>query len=106
MRESQIQSEIVRSLKALHYPVWRMPLGGVRHGGIYKPSPLRGFPDLFGVCRIQKGRLFAIEVKTMKGTASEEQLKWLTTLNDLGCIAFIARSAEEAITLLLDRDTE
>ena len=48
-----------------------------------------GFPDLVAV---RAGRLLAIELKTLRGRATEEQMAWLTALNEVEQVdAFILR---------------
>ncbi len=101
--ESVIQSQILRYLE--HHErdgrlsFWRLPLGGVKHGGIRKVSPMRGFPDIFGVIA-PTGRLFALEVKTKDGKLSEVQEATLVRLREMGARAEVVRSLEEAIKVI------
>lgn len=103
--ESEIQREILDTLRRCGYSIWRMPLGGVRHsGGGTKKNPLSGFPDLFGIMKNRRGVLFAIEVKTTKGKVSPKQLEWNELLNALGAVSMIATSASEALEMVKKHD--
>ena len=59
----------------------------------------RGSSDIIGIHR-GSGRLIAIEVKTAKGRATQEQLAFIDAINRAGGIAGIARSPEDALALL------
>jgi hypothetical protein len=79
---------------------WRMPIGGVMHqvGGkmVYKKNPLKGFPDIAGVLkRRDRGRFFAIELKTKTGKLSPEQIMWQIALDDAGAAVGVIRSIED-----------
>jgi hypothetical protein len=79
---------------------WRMNLGAVMHqvGGkmIYKKNPLKGFPDIAGVLkRRDRGRFFAIELKTKTGRLSPEQMMWQMELERVGAAVAVVRSIED-----------
>lgn len=97
MKESELLSYAITILKQSGLVWWRNPVGAVRHqvGGkvIFKPSPIKGMPDLSGV--FPSGRLFCIELKTDKGKLSPEQSEWITKLNMSGAMAIVLRSKEE-----------
>lgn len=85
---------------------WRMPIGAVlqqvRSKGkkreVYKPSPIRGFPDLCGIfTRTHKGRMFVVELKSHKGRVSEHQKNWLEKIHKAGGAAAVIRSLDELI---------
>lgn len=58
----------------------------------------RGFPDY---CVIVKSGVIFIELKRrVGGRVSPEQQQWLDDLNQAGVPAYVARGAEEAITLV------
>lgn len=57
-----------------------------------------GSPDLWGVLR--NGHCFAIEVKTPKGRASDDQIKWWTAARKWGVRGGFAQSVAEAMALL------
>jgi uncharacterized membrane protein YphA (DoxX/SURF4 family) len=99
--EKDIQNAIITYLRALGHLVIRLPLGPmlISRGAqkIYKKHPLSGFPDLFGVMRGGRGRMFAIEVKSEKGKTSDLQNLWLAQLEKFGVVTMVARSVEDVI---------
>lgn len=106
--ETLIQKDIMDTLKLAGYAVWRMPLGPstyTANGQVrFRPNPLAGFPDLFGILKNRPGVLFAIEVKTATGKCSEKQLKWLAKLKSLGCVSIVARDPTEALEAIKSYD--
>lgn len=99
--EKEIQKAIITYLSALGHLVIRLPLGPmvISKGKekIYKKHPLAGFPDLFGVMRGGRGRMFAIEVKSKRGKPSELQNLWLTQLEKFGVVTMIAKSVDDVV---------
>lgn len=93
MKESELLSFAITCLKQSGLVYWRVPNQGVRHNGIRKKSPIKGFPDLAGV--FPNGKFFAIELKTDKGDFSPEQTEWITKLNMSGAMAVVLRSKDE-----------
>jgi hypothetical protein len=88
----------------------RMPLGGVRgtqNGRMFfRKNPLSGFPDRFGFYGNGKGRLFGIEIKSMRGVLSEDQKKWRERLLKYGCGWFLVRdfdTAKEALDAVKEK---
>lgn len=75
-------------------------MGGVKHGGVRKRNPMKGFPDLWGLQ--PGGRLFAIEVKRPDGRFSKEQIQWRKYLIDNGAIYIAARSIDDLNPLYLE----
>jgi len=57
-----------------------------------------GSSDIIGVAPC--GRFIAIEIKTSKGRATKEQLRFFEAVNNAGGIAGIARSVEDALKLI------
>ena len=57
-----------------------------------------GSSDIVGIAPC--GRFLAIEIKTSKGRATKEQLRFIDAVNSAGGIAGIARSVEEALLLI------
>lgn len=57
-----------------------------------------GSSDIIGIA--PDGRFLAIEVKTAKGRATKEQLRFIEAVKNAGGIAGIARSAQQALDLL------
>jgi hypothetical protein len=97
MKESDLLSYALTTLKRHDVVAWRVPNGPVMHSVngnmIRKKSPIKGFPDIAGV--MPNGRFFAIELKTDKGRLSPEQIDWITKLNMSGAMAIVLRSKEE-----------
>ncbi len=98
MTESEVQSAILTWLKdeqdAGKLIYWRVPLGGVKHGGKTKKNPMKGMPD---VCGVMKGGLyFAIEIKDeKKGTFNQAQMDWALKLQRIGAIYLVATSLDD-----------
>lgn len=59
----------------------------------FKKSPMSGFTDLFGVTPL--GRLYALELKTIKGRVAPHQADCIAKINASNGIAEIARTFEE-----------
>ena len=59
-----------------------------------------GFPDLFIYEPRGKYNGLAIELKTLKGRATEKQKDWIKKLNDRGYLASICKGWDEAIKLI------
>ena len=57
-----------------------------------------GSSDIIGIAPC--GRFLAVEVKTSKGRATKEQLRFIEAVNNAGGIAGIARSVEDALKLI------
>ena len=95
--ETEILREIQTALQDIGYHCWRMPLGGVKHGGRRKTHPLAGFPDLFGLLKKRRGVMYAIEVKTPTGKLSDKQVEWASQLSTAGAACSIITSAEDAV---------
>lgn len=60
----------------------------------------KGFPDLFILC--PKGRYhgLAIEMKSLKGRATKEQVEWIDILNGLGYFAVVCKGYGSAKTVI------
>lgn len=63
-----------------------------------------GGADLIGFTR--NGIFLAVEIKTAKGRATDEQINFINIVNKFGGIGFIARSAEEAVKELALYETD
>lgn len=81
--------------------IFRMNVGsGYTHDGRYfKTGVPKGFSDLFGL-RKSDGKAVFIEVKTIKGRISTEQVRFIEKMKINGAIAGICRSVEDAIKLV------
>lgn len=100
--EHTIQNEIRIALSE-YATVFRANVGsGMTYDGRHFETGLpKGFSDLFGF-RHSDGRIFFIEVKTPKGKVSKAQENFLEQMRNYGAIAGIARSADDAIRIILE----
>lgn len=100
MKESDIQRLIMLALSEAGCVIWRNNTGVLKNAaGI----PIRfglcvGSSDLIGIT--PRGKFLAVEIKTCKGRATPEQLRFIEAVRKHGGIAGIARSPEEALALL------
>lgn len=62
----------------------------------------KGGSDLLGIS--YSGKFLCCEVKTAKGKPTKDQLNFISVVKSKNGIAFIARSAEEAIQLLHEQE--
>lgn len=101
IKESTIQRSILQWLQINKYYTWRNYLGPVIHRtGQMSPNPARGLPDIMGIFKDGSGRLFAIEVKAMKGKLQPHQKERIDGLNAAGCLAFVAHDLDTVISTL------
>jgi hypothetical protein len=100
--EAEILSFASKALNASKLCWWRMSLGPILHsfnGKVrYKRNPLKGFPDLCGVC--PSGRMWSLELKTKTGKLSEEQVDWQKKLGDANVLVGVARSTQEVLDFI------
>ena len=100
MKEQDIQRLIMLALSEAGCLIWRNNTGVLKNAaGI----PIRfglcvGSSDLIGIA--PGGRFLAVEIKTPKGKATPEQLRFIEAVRARGGIAGIARSPAEALALL------
>lgn len=100
MKESSIQDAIRVALGTeSDLVLWRNNVGQAEHWTGREVSRVRyglapGSADLVGV--LSPGRFFALEVKTPKGRAAEEQRLWLELVRRMGGFAAVVRSVDEA----------
>lgn len=97
MNEHSIQNAIRLKLSELGYCVFRANVGKfqTKQGRWFDTGLPRGFSDLFAV---KNGRIYFLEVKTLTGKPSEEQIRFLATMRDrYGCVAEIVRSVDDAV---------
>ena len=73
--------------------------GYTKDGRYFDTGVPKGFSDLFGF-RKSDGKAVFIEVKTPAGKPSEQQKKFLASMQNAGAIAGICRSVEEAEKLI------
>jgi hypothetical protein len=99
MTETAILKEIQLAVSKIGARVFRNNCGYLQDKrrqwvkfGIANP----GGSDLIGYTK--EGRFLAIEVKTPTGTVTDEQMAFINAVNKSGGLAFVARSASEAIS--------
>lgn len=98
LTETDIQNQIRVALSD-HGIVVRMNTGNFElKDGRHIICGVKGLPDLLFVGN--DGRTAFIEVKTDTGRASMEQLRFIGTLHDMGHIAGICRSPDDALRLI------
>jgi hypothetical protein len=97
MKESEIQDQIRLAVgRRDDVVLWRNNVGcqgGVRYG------LCKGSSDLVGLLR-GSGRFVALEVKAPNGKISDEQRMFLALIRQLGGVAAVVRSVEEAISAI------
>ena len=97
MLESVIQNKI-RCALSKYGIVIRMNTGNVQtQSGTYIRCGVKGMSDLLFV---GQGYIAWIEVKTLTGKPSPEQIKFINRMRQLGHRAGIARSVEEALEIV------
>ncbi len=94
MKESEVQREIIATLKARGYIVFRMNSGYSGKNNIKLCPP--GTPDLFAVGK----RTAFIEVKGEGGTLRDSQIKMIEDLRTRGQIVIVARSLDDIKDLI------
>lgn len=110
MRETLIQAKVRAVFNTIGTGVrlYRNNVGMDRSTNV-RYGLATGSADLVGVRRVEVtedmvgtviGQFVAIEVKTPKGRLRDEQKIWLRTISELGGIAEVVRSEEEAEQLL------
>lgn len=104
-KESEIQKEILFWLKENGYKVWKNYLGPLFiKGGYHAKNPNAGQPDIYGIMKKFRGRLFAIELKSSKGKLSDIQKTELLELENAGVFVMAERSLERVIRLLNEEE--
>lgn len=101
--EAVIQDSIRVSLAQAGYIVFRTNVGKVKTAdGRWFDSGLPiGFPDLVGY-KPENGRIYFIEVKTATGRRRKDQVAFANGLRNKNVIYGVARSADEAVTIVRD----
>ena len=98
-----IQDSIRVALAQAGYVVFRANVGKVKtaDGRFFDSGLPGGFPDLFGF-KPENGKVYFIEVKTSTGHRRKDQINFANFLRDKCAIYGVARSAEEAVTIVRD----
>ena len=102
-KEQATQDSIRVVLAQAGYIVFRTNVGKVKtaDGRWFDTGLPTGFPDLMGY-KPKNGRIFFIEVKTETGRRRKDQVSFANGLRDKNVIYGVARSAEEAVTIVRD----
>ena len=100
MTESELQSLILLEASKRGHRLWRSNAGTIKtkHGGVVKLFP-KGYPDLTGF-RKTDGKFVVIEVKKSTGRLSEHQKKFAEWGKTQPILYGVARSPEEAISII------
>lgn len=103
MKESELLSYALKVLKFHDVCHWRVANGPSIYnvGGktVFRPSPIAGFPDLAGLT--ERGRFWAVELKTPKGKLMEHQKLWIARLEKSGAIVRVIRGFDEFLDFVL-----
>jgi hypothetical protein len=107
------EQDIMRSIMLAPHGcrLWRNNTGAIKDtdGRLVRFGLCTGSSDLIGIRPVtitadMVGRRFgiftAIEVKTPKGKPTEEQINFIQRVRELGGIAGVARSVDEALTIV------
>lgn len=102
-QEAAIQDSIRAALAQAGYIVFRTNVGKVKtaDGRWFDSGLPTGFPDLVGF-KPENGKVYFIEVKTPTGHRRKDQINFANFLRDKCAIYGVARSAEEAVTIVRD----
>jgi len=100
--ELDIQKQILTWLKLNGIFAFRVNTMGVPlPNGKFRPSPMKGIPDIIGV--LPGGRALFIEVKRPGGKTSKEQDEFLAVADIAGAEVLVAESLEYVIRNLTDK---
>lgn len=102
-KEQAIQDSIRVALAQAGYIVFRTNVGKVKtaDGRWFDTGLPSGFPDLMGF-KPENGKIYFIEVKTPQGKRRADQVRFANGLRNKQAIYGVARSADEAVTIVRD----
>lgn len=102
--EQEIQNEIRVGLSKAGHMVFRTNVGKVKmmDGRWFDTGLPKGHPDLYGFR--SDGQIFYIEVKNEKGRVRPAQEKFIEVVKQRGAKAGVARSLEEALEIVNERN--
>ena len=102
--EHPIQQQIRIACSRGPIRLWRNNVGALRdeHGRLVRYGLCPGSADLIGLQCLPSGlgRFVALEVKRPGGRLSDAQAAWLAVVEQMGGLAGVVRSVEEAEALL------
>ena len=90
--EEEIRRDVVKALRSLQFEVWDTEQGYRRDGST---RVTKGLPDLFVMGH---GATAAVELKSLKGKQTPEQVDFEMAWTDNGGTYFVWRSLDEALT--------
>jgi len=85
------EAEITQSIRGY------LSIKGIWHYKHYNGGKCQGKKGISDIIGCYQGRFLAIEVKTENGKVSEPQQKFIDEVNQVGGIAFVARSVDDVI---------
>ena len=102
--EQEVQNEIRVGLTKAGHMVFRTNVGKVKmmDGRWFDTGLPKGHPDLYGFR--SDGQIFYIEVKNEKGRVRPAQEKFIEVVKQRGALAGVARSLEEALEIVNERN--
>lgn len=102
--EKDIKASILSYLKACGIEAWNNHRGAgkMTNGGFVRWGGRKGSSDILGVMR--GGRFLAIETKRKGGSygTTADQDAFISMINDMGGVAFVARSVNEVAEKLAE----
>jgi hypothetical protein len=100
LSEADLMRQIMLALSEDGHMVFRGNVGlfYTRDGRPVKSGLPVGFSDIFGYTL--QARPFFLEIKTDTGRVSKEQEAFLSAMRQRGAIAGVARSVEQAVSML------
>ena len=103
--ETDIMNEIRLALSEAGHMNFRANVGKVKmaDGRWFSTGLPDGFSDLFGF-RKTDAKIFFIEVKTPTGKLRKDQERFLTAMNQRGAIVGVARSTEDALRIVGEKE--
>jgi len=106
------EQDIMRSIMLASHGcrLWRNNTGAIKDetGRLVRFGLCKGSSDIIGITPVtitpdmigkRVGIFTAIEVKTPKGKATDEQINFIQRVRDLGGFAGVARSVEDALEI-------
>lgn len=98
MSEADLLKFTTSCLKASGLLWWRVANGAIKHGGVLKKSPIKGFPDLAGVTK--EGHFWALELKVGRNKLSVEQVDWVSKLKANGVLVEVLKTPDQVINFI------
>ena len=106
-KEREIQKAILTYLKSKGFVVFKhLNVGIKKPNGSYIPLPAgdKGISDIIGcspgIKGMGKGQFISIEVKTVGGRPTPEQIDFMRRVRENGGIALLARSLDDVMDVL------